>query len=515
MPTPTARGCALLVVAALSGLSAWWHAAPALLWPLIAVVAWLAVAYALALERARAWHRAGCTLVSETTPCVEMALGASALVTARVTGAGPPWWTRVPVRWQPACPPALAMEPLVSPEDQGAGAVEVQERGGLSFRLRGHWIGRWMVPGVHLDYLCGAGVVRASLWCPWETFVEVRVPVLPRVGGRSASDGGAGTRARSRPAQAQEDLDRLRPWQSGDDVRQIAWKATARRGEVVVMERAPWQSTLRVLAVSASFDESALPQHRRLFDLVACRLVEEARLAHARGEATLLAWEGPPSQGWRCAVDRGADQKQERLLRQWLLVAGNPLLGQGGGDWEGLARGLGTLDGLDWSELLQRVGLRRFRSAMEQRRSALIRRAPRGWRRELRRGAMERVGALMAGLPASSVAIDAVGALQPDEDVGWAELGAILQAQEQPGVLQLFLDGDRVPTPAWGIALAGWQRTGWRVEVVRCVQAEVVVPGPVEVAQPLGWLARAERAAGGAGWRWPGVVTRELSAGPA
>lgn len=73
-----------------------------------------------------------------------------------------------------------------------------------------------------------------------------------------------GVLARSRPARGGQDLAGLRPWRSGDESREVHWRASARRGRLVVAEREEPPGGRCVLAVVGELhtqhDEDRLAQ---------------------------------------------------------------------------------------------------------------------------------------------------------------------------------------------------------------------------------------------------------------
>lgn len=110
----------------------------------------------------------------------------------------------------------------------------------LSARVTGQHIGRWPIGPVHVELVDALGLAGASAWVQTPGVVRVVPSVGARVASRRATqvrleqaDEGADLVLRKGDG---SELREIRPWQSGDAFGRIAWKSTARTGELMVRE---------------------------------------------------------------------------------------------------------------------------------------------------------------------------------------------------------------------------------------------------------------------------------------
>lgn len=117
--------------------------------------------------------------------------------------------------------------------------------------------GRWVLPGVELTSTDSVGWVRVSSWMPADCTIVARPGRGERLrataGGRrrSAERLPAGRHRVDRPGDGY-DIRQLRTYVVGDDTRKIAWKASARRGRLMVRQHEDEVSETVVFVLDAS-----------------------------------------------------------------------------------------------------------------------------------------------------------------------------------------------------------------------------------------------------------------------
>ena len=192
----------------------------------------------------------------------------------------------------------------------------------IEVEVTGRRVGRRGVHGLAL----GAGGVGAAFEVPL-TFANVLgVEVVPRAvasglaaprGGRLRADPAAG-RAKTRRGEGTE-LRELRDLVAGDPFRKIAWKASARRGRLMVREMEVEERDVIWIVVDVSAEGWSGPigdaPLDRAIDTASAYAIERARHGAAVGVALvtdhIVAW-SPPARG-------GADL--DRLGAVWLEAA--------------------------------------------------------------------------------------------------------------------------------------------------------------------------------------------------
>lgn len=137
-----------------------------------------------------------------------------------------------PVHLRDRVPAALSEAPgfVLSPLPPGG-------RVSLSYRIRGHRRGRFVLGPLHLRLRdpFGVAVRRHDLTLTDELIVYPPVWRLPAglpLGGRRAPEG----EGRARPRTSGDELATVREYVRGDDLRKVHWRATAHRGELMVRQ---------------------------------------------------------------------------------------------------------------------------------------------------------------------------------------------------------------------------------------------------------------------------------------
>jgi uncharacterized protein (DUF58 family) len=172
--------------------------------------------------------------------------------------AGRPLALQAEVTGEPALRSGALVEVLASADlglPSSAGGAAPDRGGGL--RLVAHPVraGHWFLRGARLTLQPWPGLFRAEAWFP----AEVEVPVLPgapfvgkglaNVARRQEDQVGA---RRLRRAGIGSELREIRDHRPGDPFRMIAWKASARRGRLLVRELEREVSMTVVVALDIS-----------------------------------------------------------------------------------------------------------------------------------------------------------------------------------------------------------------------------------------------------------------------
>lgn len=203
------------------------------------------------------------------------------------------------------------LRPVAAPElevtvEPTAGEVPAGGRLRVTIAVRGLRVGRHAVHGLSLEVQAGPGLFEVPL-----TFANPHgVEVLPPAYARKARSGRGGRgrrdveRGRRSPFSGESsELRELRQHHTGDPFRRIAWKASARRGELLVREYEREERDVVFLVVDASVElfagrpgqaalDAALDQaadvglrHLSLGDRVGLAIVGRRLLAWLRPEA--------------------------------------------------------------------------------------------------------------------------------------------------------------------------------------------------------------------------------------
>jgi uncharacterized protein (DUF58 family) len=229
-------------------------------WAGYAIAATLAFAYLGATARGRAVERRQVTIVLEPTANSkgEVAQGARIALKLRVRNCGGGWLPRASVKL-PACS-GLQWES----EAQSLGAVAPGSQTSCVVYARAVRSGRWTLHGVEIASDDWLGWMRVSSWLPQ----RVRVTVVPRsvasqsrvlaerVEARGALPAGL---HRARRAGDGYDVRQLRDYAPGDDLRRIAWNASARRGKLLLRQNEDEVTTSHVIAIDLASSLRAGP----------------------------------------------------------------------------------------------------------------------------------------------------------------------------------------------------------------------------------------------------------------
>lgn len=207
---------------------------------------------------------------------------------------------------------SAALEVTIEPSE---GEVAASGRLRVKVRVHAPRVGRHGIHGLALEVQGAPGLFEVPL-----TFANpYGIEVLPRPlasmllsarGGRSRLSAAAGRPGRARGEG--NDLRELREHQPGDPFRRIAWKASARRGRLLVREFEREERDVVVLVLDASVELWAGPLGRAPLDLAIDELAALAARHLARGDRvglevyashprTSIAPEGGPAQAVRIA----------------------------------------------------------------------------------------------------------------------------------------------------------------------------------------------------------------------
>lgn len=119
---------------------------------------------------------------------------------------------------------------------------------------------------------------------------------LPRFSGLPHGTQERGTRRLQRGGE----VELLREFRPGDDLRDVHWKQTARQGRVIVMERREQERSLRFLVLDPHVRDPEDPETRRCFEDLVAEVASVARkLVHAGQAVGLVVGERvlPPAWG--------------------------------------------------------------------------------------------------------------------------------------------------------------------------------------------------------------------------
>jgi uncharacterized protein (DUF58 family) len=137
------------------------------------------------------------------------------------------------------------------------GSLEPGARARLDVEATAARSGRWALHGAEVRVGAGRGAVQTSAWLTSDAVVQI-APRIPAAHGRTASERnrslrrlGAGVHQTSRRGDG-IDLRHLREHAPGDGLRRVAWKATARRGRLMVRQHEDEVVRSSVLVVEAS-----------------------------------------------------------------------------------------------------------------------------------------------------------------------------------------------------------------------------------------------------------------------
>jgi uncharacterized protein (DUF58 family) len=214
------------------------------------------------------------------------------------------------------------LELQVSPEH---GEVPAGGRLQVSVRVSGRRVGHHAVHGLSLELQGGPGLFEVPL-----TFANpFGIEVLPRAYTRlgRSSRGGRSRReaeqSRTRPLAGESpELRELRQHHAGDPFRRIAWKASARRGELLVREYEREERDVVFLLLDASIELSAGHAGEAAFD----RALDEAAavlVRHiARGDDVGLGVVGRRVLAW-LSPERGSSHALRML--ETLAHAASPV----------------------------------------------------------------------------------------------------------------------------------------------------------------------------------------------
>lgn len=157
----------------------------------------------------------------------------------------------------------------------------------LELEVRPSHAGRHLLHGAWMSISGPLGLAWAPLYFPNPLVVEVQ----PRAGGgvavararRRPEPSARAGRATRRPGEGAE-IRELRDHQPGDPYRRIAWKASARRGKLVVRETEDEAQTTRVLVVDASATMRGNESGTAKIDYAIEVVAQAARISLAGGD---------------------------------------------------------------------------------------------------------------------------------------------------------------------------------------------------------------------------------------
>ncbi len=185
--------------------------------------------------------------------------------------------------------PRLALSPGMRHTRRKHHRVRVPPRSVATFELevRPSHAGRHLLHGAWMTVSGPLGVAWAPLYFPNPIVLEVAPRAatglgpgrLPPLGPQAASAG----RAARRTGEGTE-LRELRDYQPGDPYRRIAWKASARRGKLVVRENEDEVLATRVLVIDASATMRGDDRGGSRLDYALEMVAQSVRMAAATGD---------------------------------------------------------------------------------------------------------------------------------------------------------------------------------------------------------------------------------------
>jgi uncharacterized protein (DUF58 family) len=167
--------------------------------------------------------------------------------------------------------------------------VEVPPRSVATFELevRPSHAGRHVLHGAWMTLAGPLGLSWSPLYFPNPLVLEVEPRgasalgrLRPKAPGAPAQRAGRATRRAGEGPELRE----LRDYQPGDPYRRIAWKASARRGKLVVRETEDEAQTTRVLVLDASATMRGDDRGGARIDYAIELAAQAARMAHATGD---------------------------------------------------------------------------------------------------------------------------------------------------------------------------------------------------------------------------------------
>jgi uncharacterized protein (DUF58 family) len=266
----------------------------------------LAVGRAFALVGARRLRAAGFEMVwLDSTRVRKVAAGSTTVLTAELRNR-----SDVPVRAVAVRPIASSM--LVASAEPSVVDLPPQARRRVEIAIQAPRVGRWGVHGLALEARCstlgGDGIFEVPLHFANPFGVEVVPPSIHAllcspVGGRARRASEAG-RPENLPGNGDE-LRELRDHAPGDPFKRIAWKASARRGRLLVREMEREERAIVWLVMDTSIElwagaPGAAPLDR-VVDEVGAVAVQHLR----RGDRVGIAIVATRPRAW-VAPDEGA-----------------------------------------------------------------------------------------------------------------------------------------------------------------------------------------------------------------
>lgn len=223
--------------------------------------------------------------------------------------------------WLPAWGVVCRLEGLPG----GAVLPRIPPRGQLTAVLLTRCPARGLFPRPHLV---------VEVWLPLGFFVKaLRLPqegqllvyprlvaaAVPRFSGpaQGAQERGAGRSQRG------GEVELLREFRPGDDLRDVHWKQTARQGRVIVMERRERERRMRFLVLDPTVRDPEDPATRRRFEDLVAEVASVARKLVHLGQAVGVVV------GERVLPPAWGPEHLRRILTLLALV--QPVKGAGGG----------------------------------------------------------------------------------------------------------------------------------------------------------------------------------------
>lgn len=173
-----------------------------------------------------------------------------------------------------------------------------------SFPIRPGRRGHWQAGTVCVEAASPLGgfVRRGTVTLPVDLWVHpapARLLPLPRVGSQRTSEG-----SHSRTSPTGSEIAGLREWQAGDPAGRVHWRASARRNQIVVMERDDNRQVAVLIAVGSS-DRSGAWEHA----VGRCAATAVAAVRSGHSVVLLLADGTVTARSARDVLDRFAELK--------------------------------------------------------------------------------------------------------------------------------------------------------------------------------------------------------------